>query len=99
LGQPRGVEQAACYPGDERVARDRQHRSARPERIAGGRVSVARVGIQSQVGNAVPREVLGKRDPRSKDEAPGIDTQLSYCPSEVVLDNPMRTQQPEHASL
>ena len=91
LRQAGGHEQAARHAGRERGPGSREHRNAGPERIARRRMGVVGQRVQAQIGQPVPRQVLGGRHAPGKDQpiAPdtpplGFGTQMLRCGGVVL---------------
>ena len=60
FGQTDCGEQTSCHPACKGLSDLRQHRQARPQRIARRRVRVVRQGVQEQIRETVARQMIGR---------------------------------------
>src|SRR5262245_51283998 len=60
LGEPQSFQQAGGDAGRVAVPAQREHRQSRPERIAGGGVSVVREGVEEEIRLPMASQMLGQ---------------------------------------
>ena len=97
--QSDGVQQAGGHPPCERVALTRQDWQSSPERIARRRVGVVGQGIQKQIGEAMPRQMLLKRHPVGEHQPDRVYPSCGGFSAKIALRQGIIAQQPQHAAL
>src|SRR5438034_2503552 len=92
--QPDRAQQACRHPSRERRSHAGKYRQSCPQGIAGRGVRVVGQGIQEQVREPMPRQVMFGRDPGGKDQSVGIDAPRRRFLPQIALRRCVTFEQP-----